>query len=193
MPTITLTLPVAGQNILAGLHSTNYANLQTLLNGGLDNTNIAAAAGIVGSKLATDLTGPPGTQLAYTEFTAPVTITATTEAGANTVVTAPAITFDGATPVVIEFFAPIVDTGAAGQSIAAALFQDGSSIGRMGAIYGPAAAIQAALPLRRRMTPASGSRTYSIRVFINVGTGTVTGGAGGSGNNMPGYIRITKA
>lgn len=51
MPTITLTLPVAGQNILAGLHSTNYANLQALLNGGLDNTNIAAAGDIQGSKI----------------------------------------------------------------------------------------------------------------------------------------------
>lgn len=61
MPTITLTLPVAGQNILAGLHSTNFANLQTLLNGGLDNTNIAAAGDIQGSKIRQSYgTTPPG-------------------------------------------------------------------------------------------------------------------------------------
>ncbi len=51
MPSITLTLPTAGTQITAGLHSANYAALQTLLNGGLDNTNVLAAAGIVGSKL----------------------------------------------------------------------------------------------------------------------------------------------
>ncbi len=52
MGTITLTLPVAGTNIAAGLHATNYANLQTLLNGLIDNANIAPAAAIAASKLA---------------------------------------------------------------------------------------------------------------------------------------------
>lgn len=44
MPTITLGLPSPGQGVTAGLHSANYAALQTLLNGGLDNANISAAA-----------------------------------------------------------------------------------------------------------------------------------------------------
>lgn len=44
MPTITLTLPVAGNQITAGLHATNYSALQALLNGGLDQSNISTAA-----------------------------------------------------------------------------------------------------------------------------------------------------
>ncbi len=44
MPTITLEVPSAQQEIEAGLHATNYADLQTLLNGGLDNSNISASA-----------------------------------------------------------------------------------------------------------------------------------------------------
>jgi hypothetical protein len=44
VPTITLEVPTAGTEIEAGLHATNYADLQTLLNGGLDNSNIDAAA-----------------------------------------------------------------------------------------------------------------------------------------------------
>lgn len=40
MPTINLTLPVAGQGVTAGLHATNYAALQSLLNGGLDADNL---------------------------------------------------------------------------------------------------------------------------------------------------------
>jgi hypothetical protein len=41
---ITLTNPVAGTEITAGLHATNYSALQTLLNGNLDNVNISATA-----------------------------------------------------------------------------------------------------------------------------------------------------
>jgi hypothetical protein len=44
VPTITLEVPTAGTEIEAGLHATNYADLQTLLNGGLDNSNIDATA-----------------------------------------------------------------------------------------------------------------------------------------------------
>ncbi len=51
MGTITLTLPVAGTNIAAGLHATNYSTLQAVINGNLDNTNIAAAAAIAYRKL----------------------------------------------------------------------------------------------------------------------------------------------
>lgn len=52
MGTITLSLPTAGTTVTAGLHSTNYSLLQTLLNGNLDNTNIASGAAIAASKLA---------------------------------------------------------------------------------------------------------------------------------------------
>ncbi len=41
MGSITLTLPTAGAKILAGLHSTNYAALQALLNGNVDSFNLA--------------------------------------------------------------------------------------------------------------------------------------------------------
>ena len=46
MPTINLEVPSAGQDITAGLHATNYADLQTLLNGNLDGSNINASAAI---------------------------------------------------------------------------------------------------------------------------------------------------
>ena len=42
MPTISLTLPVSGTVITAGLHSTNYTTIQNAINGGLDNNNWAA-------------------------------------------------------------------------------------------------------------------------------------------------------
>jgi len=48
---ITLSLPSPGQKITAGLHSTNYAALQALLNGNLDATNLADGA-VTNVKLA---------------------------------------------------------------------------------------------------------------------------------------------
>jgi hypothetical protein len=48
---ISLTLPVAGTVITAGLHATNYTSLQSLLNGGLDTANWAAGKIFPPSKL----------------------------------------------------------------------------------------------------------------------------------------------
>jgi hypothetical protein len=43
MPTLTLELPSAGGVITSGLHAANYADIQALLNGGLDGSNINQA------------------------------------------------------------------------------------------------------------------------------------------------------
>lgn len=51
MPSIILTVPAAGNKITAGLHATNYAALQALLNGGLDATNFASGQIFAPSKL----------------------------------------------------------------------------------------------------------------------------------------------
>jgi hypothetical protein len=42
MGTISLSLPVAGTVVTAGLHSTNYTIIQNLANGGIDNNNFAS-------------------------------------------------------------------------------------------------------------------------------------------------------
>jgi len=44
--TITLTLPVADTEVQAGLHSGNYSQIQTAINGGLDNNNFAVSGKI---------------------------------------------------------------------------------------------------------------------------------------------------
>src|SRR6266542_600043 len=51
MPTISLSLPVAGPVVTAGLHANNYTILQTLLNGGLDTANWASGKIFAPSKL----------------------------------------------------------------------------------------------------------------------------------------------
>lgn len=135
----------------------------------------------------------PGLELAYTEYTAIVNITATTEAGANTIVTAPAVTFDGATPAWVEFYAPWIDNQSS-FALMLILFQDGVSIGKIAEVYGAASEVAATVTPKRKITPAAGARTYSIRAHMNVASsGQVQGGLGGAGNFMPGFIRISRA
>lgn len=131
-----------------------------------------------------------GTELTYNEFTSPVSITATTEGTANTVVTATAHTYDGATVALIEFFAPAVLIGT--NRIDFALYLDGASIGLLSDSVNTSNPPWSHARLARRVTPASGSRTYSVRAFVNGGTGSVRAGAGGSGAVVPGFIRVTQ-
>lgn len=128
---------------------------------------------------------PPGYVFAYNEFTANVSITATTEATANTVVTASAVTFDGATTVMIEFFCQNVIKGTTNTGLW--LYDGSSSIGQIGAQID-----QGSLQVARRLTPAAATKTYSIRGTVDAGTGTTAAGAGGVGVSMPGFIQITK-
>jgi len=52
MGTLTLTDPVNGTTIDASLHATNNANIKTVVNGGIDNTNISSGAAIAVAKIA---------------------------------------------------------------------------------------------------------------------------------------------
>jgi hypothetical protein len=135
-------------------------------------------------------------EIAYTEFTANVSVTATTEATANTVVAASAVTFDGATAVLIEFFAAAMqpDINLAGRALLVWLYQDGTSIGEIAQVTAPTAnQLQGPMSVKRRITPSAGSHTYSIRSSVNAGTGSFSAGAGGLSAVMPGFIRITRA
>jgi hypothetical protein len=156
-----------------------------------DNVTLVDAAKM--NKIETGLAVAPGTELAYNEFTAAVAVSATTEATATTVVTASAVSFDGSTAAWVEFYCPYLDAGAAANNIILVLFQDGVAIGRLGVSTGNGASQPTlAHSSRRRLTPAAGSRTYSVRAQVNAGTGSVGAGAGGAGAYLPGYILITR-
>lgn len=137
---------------------------------------------------------PSGDVLTHNEVTSVTAISATTEASANNIVAASAFTFDGSTAVIIEAFFP--DANAIGAWTCNFVLWDntaGASIGLLGSVTLAAGALSGPLLFRRRLTPANGSRTYSIRAFRGTANGNVNAGAGGVGAKMPGYIRITKA
>lgn len=140
---------------------------------------------------------PPGYEFDYVEITSSVSsITATTEGTANTVVTANAVSYDGSTVIILEFFCPIVitDSGAASRVVTFYLYDGSGSTGYIGQIMTPAAsAMRAPVMLRRRFTPSNASHTYSVRASVDAGTGQALAGAGGSsGSGTPTYIRQVK-
>ncbi len=139
---------------------------------------------------------PADDELDYVETTSDTNITATTEAGATTVVSGSAITYDGSTPVIIEFFSASVEIPAtASASIVFCLYDGSSSIGLIDQFrhQNSASLSRRSVVGRRRLTPSAASHTYSIRAFMSSAiTGIVYGGSGGSGNYVPAYIRITR-
>lgn len=134
------------------------------------------------------LTSAGSAQLAYGQWTSTVNITATTEATANTIVTASAFTADGSSTYLVESFIPSATKGVTYTQFW--LYEGSSSIGAFG-VQGVAGAGQS-LKLEAHVLPAAGSRTYSLRGSVDAPTGTATGGAGGAGAYVPGFIRVTK-
>lgn len=128
-------------------------------------------------------------EVAYNEFTSPVSVTGTTEATATTVVTASSVVFDGLHVALIEFWCPAAARGT--NWIQFALYDGSSSIGGVLEPLGyTGSATLPPVPLKRRLTPAAATKTYSIRAFVDAGTGSVKAGAGGTGADLPGYIRV---
>lgn len=137
----------------------------------------------------------PGSEIDYVEFTSAVSVTATSEATATTIVTGNAITYNAAQVITIEAYWPYMDNPVT-RDFFIVLYDGASSIGRLGLMNSPDATnFLRPGPFRavRRLTPSAAAHTYSIRGYMSAGTGTVGAGAGGSGNYMPGFIRITAA
>jgi hypothetical protein len=131
-------------------------------------------------------------EVAYVEFTATVTGTGNVETAPVDVVSAGAITFV-ANPIVIQFYAPsMVLTPSASETCGISLW-DGTDLGRL-AVGTLSNSRSGSVYVERRLTPTAASHTYKVRIWANIGgsaaSSSVTGGAGGVGTNMPGFIRV---
>lgn len=139
---------------------------------------------------------PPSHEFDYVQWTAGLfSPTATTEATADVFITGSSVTYDGSTSIMIEGFSPLWSANpATGNAIVCVLWDDTAnvSLGKI-AFKSSQAANTGYEPMiaRRRLTPASGARVYSLRIYGN--GGQVIGGAGGVGEYVPAFIRITKA
>jgi hypothetical protein len=142
------------------------------------------------------VTGTVASVLAYAENAGNTSVIVTTEATAVSCVSAGAVTFDGVTPVIIEYYCPdISNASAATIEVFMALYDGANSIGWTMDANFPATNGYKNGPIywRRRLTPSAAAHTYSCRAWVSAAAGVnVQGGAGGSGNRMPQYIKITK-
>jgi hypothetical protein len=139
---------------------------------------------------------PPGYEFDYAETTsADISITATVEASADTIVTGGAVSFDGSTTVMVEaYFSTIRSPDDARDYIAILLFDGTSAIGTLGLLFQQVNTMVNRVTFigRHKLTPSNASHTYSIRAIVSARTGHVYNGTGGAGSAMPGFIRITK-
>lgn len=142
---------------------------------------------------------PIGTIVDYVTLTTDVTISATSAATANTIVTGAGFTPNGTDTFKIEFVCPAIAVGAtSGAALFILLYDNGSIIssgaGTEGRIaqFNSQAAIAGVIPCKSEfvVVPSNAAHTYSIRGYRLTTNGSILGTNSGTG--APGFIRITK-
>lgn len=129
---------------------------------------------------------PPGFEFGYDQITVGVTVSSTTEATPTTIIACAAHTFDGGA-VLMHFYTPNVVSGG---NMTMNLFEGATNLGRvgtdgLGGVFTPVTTFF-------RFTPSVGSHTYTFAGWMGSATATIGAGAGGSGNNVPAFVRFTK-
>lgn len=131
-------------------------------------------------------------EVAYTSFSADVSITATTVGTANQIVSSGAITYENV-PHFIYFYCPFVSPGT---QVTHVIVRDSTTVlGRIAIV----AASGGAVPMYTsfRVTPTAASHTYNIAAWnaaaatctFNAGTG---GAAGDGTTDLNGYIQVCR-
>jgi hypothetical protein len=132
----------------------------------------------------------PGQEFDYAQITAnPAGITATTESTSQDVVDGNSVYYE-ASRVKVSFFVPKL-TSSASLTATFVVYRDTTVIGQ---VFGGTVntSLQGA-EFEVFDTPSTGLHAYKVKAFVSAGTLTVNAGAGGSGNLVPGWIRVTKA
>lgn len=201
------TLPVTIMDAKGDLIAATAADAAARLAVGSNNQVLTAdSAQTTGMKWATPSSGGGG-ELAYVQVTTGVSVTSTSEAAPNDVLTFGAVTFDGSTIVVLEWHCPYAAWGSGGVSPSCIVnLWSGTTyptniIGRIWVtdftgFTGSNMQINNAAHAFFRFTPPAGTFTYRIRANVsgaapmafNAGTG-----AGGAVGFTPMWARIVRA
>ena len=166
------------------LHKLNIPN---------DATKVALGDGTWGAPPAGG--GTAGAQLDYAQITASVTgVTASTEATAVTLVSGNSVTYDGS-KVKVEVYVPAVAAATSLWYYRVLLLRDTTVIGyAAGKSVGGDAANGFEFYAAAFDTPAAGAHTYKASAYVQASTNfSFLAGAGGSGNLLPAFLRVTKA
>ena len=132
----------------------------------------------------------PGQEFDYAQITTnPSGITATTEGTSQAVITGNDVYYEGSR-VKVSFFVPKLSSSAS-QTVTFVVYRDSTVVGQV--FGGTVNTTAEGCELEIFDTPGAGAHTYAVKAFVSTGTLTVDVGAGGSGNLVPGWLRVTKA
>jgi hypothetical protein len=133
--------------------------------------------------------------IAYVPFTSPVSVSGTTEvSSAQLIVSAGAITFDGAA-VWVEFSCPYFQLpNSTGAGLVVHLWNDTTEAGRFFTAEAESVNVrtQAGGVFRCKITPTAASHTITVRAHVTAGSANIGAGTGTTTAYQPGYIRITR-
>ena len=158
---------------------------------------VLARAGVTNKIDGVDLAAELGAMLgeiAYAEITSPVTVSATTAASANDVVSSGAVSYVAAR-IKIEFFAPYITVaGSAGSFTVISLWDDTTDLGLINTVgHGNGTqAMQLGVYIAVYLTPSAGSHTYQIKSWRVTANGSIETGTNNITTDMPAYIRISR-
>jgi hypothetical protein len=139
-----------------------------------------------------------GGELDFKQATADITgITATTEAGATTVLTGNSAAYDGSR-VKVEFYAPEIAyvAGSGTNKVTLVFLRDSTVIGQAVILETGSTLVNGEGPMAECFdTPPAGAHTYAVKAFAAATSPnyTLKAGAGGSGALVAAYLRVTKA
>lgn len=155
----------------------------------------AANLNVMDEGIATlDAAVAPGTQLDFEEITSSQSpVTATTEGTSVSAITGNSVSYDGSR-VKIEFWAPGVNWSSGPVIITGVFFRDTTPLGQwIIADISTNVGGRNMTPGVLFDTPGSGSHTYAVKTFVTGNSAFVRAGTGGTGNDSPAFLRVTKA
>lgn len=170
------------------------------------NAMVSASAAIAASKLAgypSDATkallgdGTWGSisavtnELDYNAKTSNSTITATSQGGAQTVVSGNSLAFDTSNKIITVSLPKMSIT--TNDEIIFVLLRGATVVGQMQVALDAGLNWFAFSYVFHDRAPSAGTYQYTLKAYVTAGTATISGGAGGSGNLMPLQIRVSKA
>lgn len=158
-----------------------------------DRLAIPAAGQVIG-RSGSDLGAvyPPGYEIDYVTRTSDLSVTATSEATAATVIASTSLSYDG-TPVIVTCYAAYVAAGLSG-TIVHDLYVDSTIIGRIAQHTNASASVQFVVPMMTATTytPSAGTRTFTWKAWRGTADGVIKAASGGTGAYQAAYIRIVK-
>jgi hypothetical protein len=134
---------------------------------------------------------PPGYELGYAEATGQTSITATSAATSQTVLTAPSVTCDGVQSIWVEIFTQsLKNGGGSGSGAFLELFDGSTDLTLLAWVNSDGSATGGPILVRRKLTPSAGAHVFTARVWRQVANGNFGGGSSGSEKS---YIRVSAA